>query len=183
MNTTPRNVAVRNELRNPSAVARLMTYLKDTFRRTGMNMMVPVTGSEAMRRAFIMARDAGGFANAQIEVPDSISPELLAVLNEVFPEPSEEVSMKTLPHDEAIKVAMWGTLGRNRENGTHKWVRLMDCSTEHLCNILTYSGSNQLTGDIRAIIFEILAMRGIGTHEVTRYSTVRAEDRRNPIGG
>jgi hypothetical protein len=183
MNTTPRNVAVRNERKNPNVADEIMSYLKDVFRRTGMSMMVPTAGNEAMRQAFIMARNAGGFNTATIEVPDTLQPTILGILNNGYPESPEEVSMKTLPHDEAVRVAMWGTLGKNRSNGTHKWVRLMDCSTEHLCNILTYSGSNQLTHDTREVILEILALRGVPPRDINSYSTVRLEDRRNPIGG
>ncbi len=61
-----------------------------------------------------------------------------------------------LPKDEAIRRAVWGTYGKSGQEPL-KWVRLMDCSTEHLEAILRTQ--HHITNDIRYIIGEILKAR------------------------
>jgi hypothetical protein len=59
-----------------------------------------------------------------------------------------------IPLEEAKQKLMWGTYGLPPRDGKVKWVRLIECSTEHLSAILLTQP--QITAITREVIYSIL---------------------------
>jgi len=82
-----------------------------------------------------------------------------------------------LPFNEAKKKALWGTYGKDGVNHPHlTWVRLIDCSTEHLLSILKTQRHIHyvLNCSYQRIIESILMDRGAWkeTHETEKRESV-----------
>lgn len=94
---------------------------------------------------------------------------MIQVLNTASPDPIEIGILKedgkglilipVATMEEAMERAYWGTYGLKQRKEDFRWVRLCDCETEHLFNILTYPGSIYLSPDYRAVIMAILEKR------------------------
>jgi len=67
------------------------------------------------------------------------------------------INMKGMGY--AIYHAVWGTCGPDGKDELN-YVRLIDCSTDHLKNILKYSSAS-ITPDYHTIIYEILNSRKV----------------------
>ena len=70
-----------------------------------------------------------------------------------------------LPLITSLELAMermfWGTYGKERKHEC-RWVRLLDCSTEHLNNILRTQ--YQISASMRSVINAILSERNFGRY-------------------